>query len=158
MGGVESQDGQVSAVPDRIDLGFQAYMCPFESPVRVTDQVLADIVGIGEPERAQDDEGRIGCAGTGEMLVEVARDFGGCRLTEYELTFMVAAEVGNIGMDADTDGIGAFVQHFKMTETGAGKGFGGIRMSEADDHGLQGGQGGNGLTGYPGLAGYLDRQ
>jgi hypothetical protein len=52
-------------------------------------------------------------------VVQVVGDFAGCRVVKNELAVMIVAEVGDAFMDADAAGVGPFVEHFKMTETGS---------------------------------------
>jgi hypothetical protein len=51
---------------------------------------------------------------------------------------MVPAEIGDAGMDADAAGVGPFVEHFKVAETGVRAGRRADLVPEADGHGVQG--------------------
>src|SRR6185437_14088650 len=91
-------------------------MGSFFEDIGVFYLVLPQIVGIGEPEIAQDDQGRIGGAGPGKAGIEVIGDLPGGGVAEDQLAVAGMEEEGDEVMYTDAGGIGPFVDDLEMAK------------------------------------------
>src|SRR5580658_58870 len=117
-------------------------MGPFVLVFGVAEVFCVVIIGIGEPEGPQDNEGGNGCFGPRIVAVQEVRDLAAGGPVKNELAVVITSKIGDAGMDADTARIGSFVDDFKMAET---RGRSGVyrrigNIAESDGNGMQGGQ------------------
>jgi hypothetical protein len=145
QGGLERvipEYGDVAAVADGVELRLEADMSSFVLMLGVPEVFRAVVIGIGEPEGPEDDEGGVRRFGTCAMEVQEVRDLAAGGPVKNELAVVIMAEIRDAGMDTDTAGIGSFVDDLKMAET---RRRGGVcrrvkGVVEPDGNGIEGGQ------------------